>query len=199
MSKELFADLRRLAEETRNKKLAEVRAEYSKTIADIAEMEQRLVGKPVIVRSKSKPKERLVDVVAAVIPSDRVVTVDDIQGLVRAHDNERDPNIQTLRMTLHRLVKEGAIKKVNHPQADRKVGYCLPSFEVEAVRPLTGWAEQVMQAADGPLTAVEIMVRMTETGHQMESEPQRAVRNLERALSKMESAQQTGNGWAILS
>jgi hypothetical protein len=182
MSKQIFDDLRTLAAESRDRKLAEIRAEYSQAIADIAEMEQRLIGKPIAIRPKDKREEKLVDIVAAVIPHDRIVTVDDIQGLITANDPERRPNIQTVRATLHRLVKEGTIKKVNHPQADRKVGYCLPDFDAEAVRPLIEWAEEVLRESGQPMTPVEIMVRMTERGYMMECEPQKSVRNLERAM-----------------
>ena len=182
MSKQLFDDLRKLAAESRDKKLAVIRAEYSQSIAGIAAMEQKLIGKPIAVRPKDKREEKLVDLVAAVIPDDRIVTVGDIQGFITANDPERSPNIQTVRATLHRLVKEGTIKKVNHPQADRKVGYCLPEFEAEAVRPLADWAEQILRESCKPMKAVEIMVAMTEAGYQLECQPQKAVRNVERAM-----------------
>ena len=45
MSHQLFNDLRKLAEETRDRKIAAVREEYSQSIADIAAMELRLIGK----------------------------------------------------------------------------------------------------------------------------------------------------------
>ncbi|TWT95500.1 hypothetical protein Pla100_31410 [Neorhodopirellula pilleata] len=117
------------------------------------------------------------------IPNDRIVTVDDIQGLIAANDPDRSPNIQTVRATLHRLVKEGTLKKVNAPQADRKLGYCLPDFDADAVRQLAAWAEQVLREAGKPMKAVENMVTMTERGYVLESEPQLAVRNLKRAMA----------------
>ncbi|QDV70767.1 hypothetical protein Poly24_44930 [Rosistilla carotiformis] len=197
MSKELFSDLRKLAEETRNRKLDEIRAEYSETIAEIAAMEQRLIGKPVATRPKSKREEKLVDLVAALIPNDRIVTVDDVQGLIKSADPDRSPNIQTIRATLHRLVKEGTIKKVSHPQADKKVGYCLPDFDAGEHRSLADWARQVLSDTGEPLTAVDIMVRMTEAGYELPCEPRAAVEHLERALRQIPMAVEHGETWRM--
>ncbi|MEM6690912.1 MAG: hypothetical protein AAF664_15875 [Planctomycetota bacterium] len=184
MSKQLFADIRWLAEETRNRKLNENRAEYSQTVQEIAVMEAKPIGKPIAVLPEADREKRLVDLVAAVTPSDRIVTCDDIQGFVTNADPTRKPNMQTVRATLYRLVKVGILKKVNHPQADRKVGYCVPGFDAAAIRPLAEWAEEVLRKAATPMQAVAIRVAMTQAGYEMEYEPQAAVRNLGRELSK---------------
>ena len=73
MSKELFQQLRDLAAEARNKKLKEVRAEYSEAIADIAKMEQKLIGKPVAVRPKSKTDTNPVSYTHLTLPTNREV------------------------------------------------------------------------------------------------------------------------------
>ncbi len=131
------------------------------------------------------------------IPPDRIVTVDDIRGLITAADPERSPNIQTIRATLHRLVKEGTIKKVNHPQADRRVGYCLPEFDAEPVRPLADWAEEVLRASDRPLTPTEIAVRMTEMGYQSEAEPRKTVEGVSRAMEGDERFRCNDERWSL--
>lgn len=197
MSKEIFSELRRLAEETRNNKLADVRAEYSKTIADIAEMEQRLIGKPVAVRPKSKTDEKLVDLVASVIPDDRAVTCDDIQGLLRAVDPERKPNIQTIRATLHRLVKEKTLKKISNPQHGAKVKYCLPGFEADPIRPLADWAEEILREAGKPMKAVEIAVAMTEAGYEMQCPPGDLVGHLEKVLHACDAFKNKDSNWIV--
>ena len=194
MSKELFQQLRDLAAEARNKKLKEVRAEYSEAIADIAKMEQKLIGKPVAVRPKSKTDTNLVDLVASVIPSDRAVTADDVCGLLRAVDPERQFNLPTIRTTLHRLCREKTLKKTSNPQHGQKVVYCLPGFDLPEVRPLADWAEQILREREEPMKAVEIMVAMTEAGYEMQCPPAEAVKHLEKALAKANFHQSSG-GW----
>ena len=184
MSKQLFDDLRKLAAESRDKKLAEIRSEYSQSIADIAAMEQKLIGKPIAVRPKDKRDEKLVDLIAAVMPSDRAVTNDDVCGLLRAADPERVFNAPTIRATLHRLVKEGTVKRLNNPQHGQKVRYCVPEFDAEPVRPLSDWAEQILHESGRPMQAVEIMVAMTEAGYELKCPPREAVKHLESALSR---------------
>ena len=184
MSKELFNELRSLAAQTRDRKIAEIRAEYSKTISDIAEMEQRLIGKPVAKRPKSVADEKLIDLIASLIPNDRAVTVDDVQGMITAVDPTRSPNIQTVRATLHRLVKEGTIKKLSNPQHGAKVKYALPDYAAGAIRPMADWAEQILRERGEPMKSVEIMVAMTEAGYEMQCPPGESVKNLENALKQ---------------
>ncbi len=147
-------------------------------------MEQRLIGKPVAKRPKSKTDEKLVDLIAALMPADRAVTNDDVCGLLRAADPGRQFNAPTIRATLHRLVTEGTIKKISNPQHGQKVQYCLPDFEAEPVRPLADWAEQILSESSEPLTATEIMVRMTEQGYVMKAAPADAVPHLAQAIMK---------------
>ncbi len=197
MSKKLFEELRALAAEARDKKLAEIRAEYGQTIADIAEMEQRMIGQPVAVRPKSKADASLVDLIAAVMPGDRYVTVDDVAGLLRAADPERQFNMPTIRATMHRLVVEGTIKKLTNPQHDKKVQYCLPDFDGEPIRSLADWAEEVLRVSGKPMKSVEIMVAMTESGYELECIPAESVANLERAISTDKRFTNQDCGWII--
>lgn len=197
MSKQLFEDLRKLAGDARDRKLTEIRAEYSQVIADIAAMEQRLIGKPVAHRPKSKADMALIELIADVMPSERYVTVDDVAGLLRAADPERQFNLPTIRATMHRLVVEGTIKKLSNPQHDKKVQYCLPGFDGEPIRSLADWAEQILRETGKPMRAVEIMVAMTESGYELECPPAEAVKHLESAMRLNNGFTQLPTGWTI--
>jgi hypothetical protein len=62
MSNNQFSELRARARDPRDKALAQVRAEYEETLSQIAELEQRLAGKP------SPDKQKLSAAVESVIP-----------------------------------------------------------------------------------------------------------------------------------
>ena len=183
MTKQTFQDLRGIAAETRDRKIAQIRAEYSETIADIAAIEQRLAGSPVAQRPKSKRQMPLVDLITELIPTDRIVTIDDVHGMIAGADPERSCTIATVRTTMHRLEREGTVKKVNHPQAGRKVGFCVPGFDAEAYRSLADRAAEVLNDADGPLTAFEVSVRMKEQGWVPDCSAQQAVKQVARVIS----------------
>ena len=85
-------------------------------------------------------------------------------------------------MTISRMLKAGDIKRVQFAKHDKPALYALPDVEVETEKTMLQWAQQV----DGweTMEPVELMVKMTEIGYEMQSDPVQAVRSLKRELNK---------------
>ena len=83
-------------------------------------------------------------------------------------------------MTLSRLLKAGDIKRVRYAKNGGSALFALPSVEVETEKTMLDWAKEVEGWQD--LEPVELMVKMTENGYQMEVSPRDAVRSLARQI-----------------
>ena len=83
-------------------------------------------------------------------------------------------------MTLSRLLKAGDIKRVRYAKNGRSALFALPDVEVETEKTMLDWAKEVEGWQD--LEPVELMVKMTENGYQMEVSPRDAVRSLARQI-----------------
>lgn len=132
------------------------------------------------------------------MPGDRAVTNDDVCGLLRAADPDRQFNAPTIRATLHRLVKEGTVRRISNPQAGQKVRYRLLGVDAKPVRAISEWASVVPHAAAGTLKAVEIIVAATEMGYELQSAPSKAVQDLVRSMQKCRDFQETCGEWALV-
>lgn len=60
--------------------------------------------------------------------------------------------------------------------------FALPDVQVETEKTMLDWAKEVEGWQD--LQPVELMVKMTEAGYEMEVAPKDAVRSLQRVLQK---------------
>ena len=173
--------LKQQAVSKRDKAIAAAKEEYNKTLQLISEIDSRLIGKRERKNSRTG-KPTLIQMIFENLPDDRAFSQSDVAGILDAH-SERKYAKNSINMTISRMLKAGDIKRVQFAKHDKPALYALPDVEVETEKTMLQWAQQV----DGweTMEPVELMVKMTEIGYQMESEPRQAVRSLKRELGKI--------------
>jgi len=155
--------------------------EYNETIRKIGEISSRLTGNKVR-QSSRRSKPTLVDLIFDNLPDDRAFTQCDVAGILDAH-SERKYAKSSINMTISRMLKAGDIKRVQYATKDKPAMYALPQVNVECEKTMIQWAQQVNGWET--MEPVELMVKMTEIGYEMECEPKRAVASLIRELKKL--------------
>ncbi len=83
---------------------------------------------------------------------------------------------------LNRFMKAGAIKGVKYSGHMQPAVFAMPDLDVECEKTMIEWAKEIEGWETMP--AVELMVKMTEAGYEMEVAPKDAVRSLERELDR---------------
>ena len=175
--------IKQLKQDAADKRDAAIRAaklEYNETVQKIAELDARLKGQ---ARPRPTQKTKIADIIWSVLPGDRTFTLTDVMGALEAAEPERRWVKQSVYVNLNRFLKAGAIKRVKRSGHKQPAVFAMPEVDVECDKTMLDWAKQIDGWESTP--AVELMVKMTEAGYQMESEPTRAVRSLERELKKI--------------
>lgn len=176
-----FRKLREVAAAKRDAAIKAAKAEHALTI-QIAELEDRIRGtrRP---RANAKPKTTLADTIYAVLPDDRSFTVDDVCGLITNAEPDRERSRATVNANLNRLLHAGAIKRLRHVTAGKPALFSLIDYDTPEAKTMLDWARELEGWED--LEPVELMVRMTENGFEMNTPPNDAVRSLSRELDNM--------------
>ena len=177
-----FRTLREVAASKRDAAIKAAKREYAITVEKIAELEGRFQGrrKP---RAKARPKTTLADLIYAQLPDDRTFSVDDVCGLVKSAEPDRERTRATIITNLNRMAHAGSLKRVRIAAAGKPVLYALDDCDVPEARTMLDWAKEVEGWQD--LEPVELMVKMTEAGYEMEVPPKDAVRSLKREMKKV--------------
>ena len=172
-------NLRDAAAKKRDAAIKAAKAEYSETVQKIGELESRLSGQRRRKGSK-RDRIRLVDIIYDNLPTDRPFSFADVVGILEANPNARTYAQSSINMTISRMLKAGDIKRVRFAKTGQEALFALPDVKVECEKTMLSWAKEV----DGwrEMEPVELMVRMTENGYEMEVPPSDAVRSLEREL-----------------
>ena len=177
-----FRTLREVAASKRDAAIKAAKKEYAITVEKIAELEGRIKGrrKP---RAKARPKTTLADLIYAQLPDDRTFSVDDVHGLVKNAEADRERSRATIITNLNRMARAGSIKRVRIATTGKPVLYAMADFDAPEVRTMLDWAKDV----EGwqTMKPVELMVQMVENGYQMEVPPKDAVRNLRRKIKNI--------------
>ena len=175
-----FRTLREAAASKRDAAIRDAKKEYAITVEKIAELEGRFKGrrKP---RAKASPKTTLADLIYAQLPDDRTFSVDDVCGLVKNAEPDRERTRATIITNLNRMARAGAIKRVRIATTGKPVLYAMADFDGTEARTMLDWAKDV----EGweTMETVELMVKMVEDGFEMEVPPNQSVRRLRRELS----------------
>lgn len=158
------------------------RAEHAITIEKIAELEDRirLKRRP---RANAKPKTTLADTIYSVLPDDQTFTLDDVVGLVKSAEPERERSRATVNTNLNRLLHAGSIKRIQHATTGKPAIFAMTGYDAPGAKTMLDWAREVTDEC-GDIPPVEIMVRMVENGYQMEADPAAAASSLKRELKK---------------
>ena len=174
-------NLRDAAAKKRDAAIKAAKAEYSETVQKIGELETRLSnGRK--RRGAKRDRIRLVDIIYDNLPTDRPFSFADVVGILEASPNAKTYAQSSINMTISRMLKAGDIKRVRFAKTGQEALFALPDVKVECEKTMLDWAREV----DGyqEMEPVELMVRMTENGYEMDAPPRDSVRSLERELVK---------------
>ena len=173
-----FRTLREVAAAKRDAAIKRAKNEYSLTVQKIAELESR-IGPKRRPRGNAK-KSTLADLIYSVLPDDRTFTIDDVCGLVKDAEPERERSKATISTNVNRMLHAGSIKRVRRSTAGKPAIFSLIDYDAPEARTMLDWARDVDGWED--MKPVEVMVAMTEAGYQMEASPISAVSRLKREL-----------------
>ena len=175
-----FRKLREVAAAKRDAAIKRAKDEYSLTVQKIAELESR-IGPKRRPRGNAK-KPTLADLIYSVLPDDRTFTIDDVCGLVKNAEPDRERSRATIITNLNRMARAGSIKRVRIATTGKPVLYAMADFDAPEVRTMLDWAKDV----EGwqTMKPVELMVKMTENGYEMEVAPKDAVLQLKQRLAR---------------
>lgn len=86
---------------------------------------------------------------------------------------------------MHRLLHQGALKRVQRADGTRRCTFAVSALEVERDPTLKEWVARVMDEADGPLEADEVLVRMLDAGYQPDCDPKDVIKSVHEAMRKL--------------
>lgn len=172
-----FRKLKLAARKKRDQIIESANREYEQTIRSLADAEN-LLSPP----KKRQRKKTINQLVAELAPHDQPFGVDDLANAIKESYPDRSCARQTIVRAAHDLIKAGSFKKVTLPNHGRKAMYARAELAVEPVKRMIDWAMEIDGWQD--MEPVELMVKMTEAGYELESPPKNAVRSLERQLSQ---------------
>ena len=177
---ESFRNIRAIAAKKRDKAIKAAKLEYNETIQKIAELEARLKTTRTPRPGARAGKPKLADLVYEAIPDDKPFTLNDLIGTLKAKHPERNWIKQSVNVAVNRFLKAGAIKRIAHAGHKRAAVFALPEVDLPEAKTMLDWAKGIEGWRE--MEPVELMVKMTEAGFQMEVAPKDAVRSLEKEL-----------------
>ena len=181
-----FRKLREAAAAKRDGAINRAKAEHAKTVQKIAELEDRIRGKR-RPRPNARPKTTLADTIYSVLPDDRTFTIDDVCGLVKSAEPERERSRASINTNVNRMLHAGTLKRVSYAKAGKPAVFAMMTCVATEARTMLDWAREIDGHRDMP--AVELMVAMVEAGYEMASPPAETVKSLTRELQKSKQLQ----------
>jgi hypothetical protein len=156
-----FTALRKRAKDKRDKGIAILRDEYERALAQIAALEQDLLGmRPANYR-------KIVDAVNAVIPKTAEFTMPDVMAGLEALDPRRAWRRRSVDWVIVRMRKRGTITRLKRANIHEPAVY----VRSEAAPPKTGLDDMTLLEVIGkvlvrPMTTTEVVVAVLEAGYQ---------------------------------
>ena len=80
-------------------------------------------------RANAKPKTTLADTIYSVLPDDRTFTVDDVCGLAKGAEPDRERSRATITTNLNRLLHAGSIKRIRYAKAGKPAIFALVDYD----------------------------------------------------------------------
>jgi hypothetical protein len=168
-----FDELRAKAKTRRDLAVKQARDEYTQTVQDIAGLEMRLAPLPPVERPRTNRTKPLIDVIVDCLPRDREFDVDSLFGWINEADPDRKPSKATVRTNVHRLLRQGVLKRVQRADGTRKALFAVAALEVEREPTLREWVERFAGETSEP---DELLVEMLDAGYQPDSNLQDALK-----------------------
>jgi hypothetical protein len=172
--------LRQRAADKRDKAIKDARHEFQK-LSQLLDMLEEAVGdEPAPLKRRQRLWRPIIDVLAEVIPKDRTFTIDEAVELLKQREPGRDFNPQSVRTLFPEMAKAGIVRKVRRT-AGGFVHWAAAELEVtdDPIAVLSyGDATERVLMAKGPLTPVEIVVALKESGYKPHDDPRSKLRSL---------------------
>jgi hypothetical protein len=148
---------------------------------DIAALEQRLFPPPKVERPPTSRTKPLIDLIVDCLPRDREFDVTMLYGWLREADPERKPSIDVVRTNVHRLLRQGVLKRTQRANGKLHALFAVASLEVNREPTVREWVERFIDQTRDP---EELLVMMLDAGYQPNSDAKHALDAVMRAMRK---------------
>lgn len=176
--------LRQQAAEKRDSIIRAARGEYRRALREIEALRRGIDAEP-LTPKLAGTNQAIMEKIRDLMPKDRAFTVRDIADLLTQANPGRTFRPMTLRYFFPRMQKRGTISKVGRNISGEILWAAVGVQVVEA----PGGAEVMIDMAEkvlrehGPMTPLEVVVKMQERGYRPKSDPRRLVGWLRRAAN----------------
>jgi DNA-binding transcriptional ArsR family regulator len=187
-----FTKLRTLARQKRDRAIAHAHSEFEATMAQIAAIEQDLLGK------ESSRHHKISACIERSIPRDQTFTVSSILKALEAMDPARVWRRRSVEHHITRLREKGIVRRVQRSKmsqgavyalADAKIGDDPVPFQQLTLR------EAVSQVLTRPMTSVEIALALLEAGYETAMDRIALRTAISATLRKSDKFKEEGGKW----
>lgn len=184
-----FAALRAKARQQRDKAIAHVRAEYQASLLQIAELEQRLLGKIDARRMQTSAA------IERVIPRDQPFTVNDVMASLEALDARRVWPRASVQRHITKLRELGLVRRVQRAKVGEPATYVRAEGPTKTEAEDKSLRQVILDAVKRPMRTAEVVVAILEAGYKSKMVPGHFRTHVIRQL-KAAGYKQVGGRWA---
>ncbi|QDU31794.1 hypothetical protein ETAA8_69540 [Anatilimnocola aggregata] len=159
-----FVQLRNRARERRDNAIAQIRSEYEETLATIADLEQRLLGRAI------PDKATLTSAVESVIPRDEQFTIADVMRALESQDPGRVWPKASVHRHITKLRELGLIRRVRRHNVNQPAIY-IRSDDAKPTPNDKALREVIAEVVNKPMRTAEVVAAVLETGWQTQMIP----------------------------
>jgi len=154
-----FAALRTQAREQRDKAIAHIRADYQTSLLQIAELEQRLLGKIDPRRVKTSAA------IERVIPRDEPFTVADVMAALESLDAGRVWPKASVHRHITKLRHLGLVRRVRRHKVNEPAVYARTDGPVKVEAEDKNLRQVILETVTRPMRTAEVVVALLEGGY----------------------------------
>lgn len=184
-----FAALRTKAREQRDKALAHIRAEYQTNLLQIAELEQRLLGKIDPRRVKTSAA------IERVIPRDEAFTVADVMAALESLDAGRVWPKASVHRHITKLREIGLVRRVKRAKVNEPAVYARTDGPVKVEAEDRNLRQVILETVTRPMRIAEVVAAVLEAGHKTNMVPAHLRTHILRVL-RQTGFRERGGKWA---
>lgn len=154
-----FSQLRTKARQRRDAEIAAARAEYRANLAQIAELEQRLLG-------RADPRQLKVSAaVERVIPRDEPFTATDVMHSLEALDPRRVWRLASVCRHITKLRELGLVRRVKKAKVNEPAAYVRCEGPVEPAGRDKSLRQVIVETVSRPMRIAEVVMAVAEAGY----------------------------------
>jgi|GEM_PF-3186098 len=160
-----FAALRAQARDRRDKEIRHARAEYEVSLSQIAELEQRLLG-------KIDPRRLATSAaIERVIPRDEPFTSMDVIAALETLDPSRVWPLATIRRHITFMRNRGLVRRVKRHKVDEPATYVRSEGISEMETEEKDLRQLILETVTRPMRTAEVCAALLEAGYQTKQIP----------------------------